>query len=177
MARLPYARTDTPEIQDLVGKIVAGRGEVLHLYQMLLHSPPITDGWLRMMTAVRQETSLPGALRELVIIRIGYLNDAPYEAEQHRPIALREGCSEAQVDALRDWRQHPQLFDDKQQAALALADRMTHDIHVDDASWQSVRDQWDERAIVELVVTIASYNMVSRVIAALDIHSEDPRPA
>jgi alkylhydroperoxidase family enzyme len=176
MARLPYARTDGPAIQDLVGDIVAQRGEVLHLYQMLLHSPPITEGWLRLMTAVRHETSLPGSLRELVIIRIGLLNDAPYEAEQHRPIAIREGCSTGQVDALGDWQRRPELFDEKQQAALALADRMTRDIHVDDATWQIVRRQWDERAIVELVVTIASYNMVSRVLGALDIHSEDPRP-
>jgi alkylhydroperoxidase family enzyme len=176
MARLPYAPTDGPDIQDLVGDIVAQRGEVLHLYQMLLHSPPVTEGWLRMMTAVRHETSLPGSLRELVIIRIGYLNDAPYEAEQHRPIALREGCSEAQVDALRYWRRHSELFDEKQQAVLALADRMTRDIHVDDATWQAVRGQWNEREIVELVVTIASYNMVSRVLTALEIHSGDPRP-
>ena len=175
MARLPYARTDGPEIQDLVGDIVAQRGEVLHLYQMLLHSPPVTEGWLRMMTAVRHETSLPGSLRELVIIRIGYLNDAPYEAEQHRPIALREGCSEAQVDALRDWRQHLDLFDEKQQAALALTDKMTRDVHADDATWETARSQWNERELVELVVTIASYNMVSRVIGTLQIHSEDPR--
>jgi alkylhydroperoxidase family enzyme len=176
MARLPYARTDGPDIQALVADIVAQRGEVLHLYQMLLHSPPITEGWLRMMTAVRHETSLPGSLRELVIIRIGYLNDAPYEAEQHRPIALREGCSEAQVDALRDWGRHLELFDDKQQAALALTDKMTRDIHADDATWQAVRSHWNERELVELVVTIASYNMVSRVIGTLQIHSEDERP-
>ncbi len=91
MARLPYAPTDGADIRDLVGEIVAQRGEVLHLYQMLLHSPPITEGWLRLMTAVRHETSLPGSLRELVIIRIGLLNDAPYGAEQHRPIAICEG--------------------------------------------------------------------------------------
>jgi alkylhydroperoxidase family enzyme len=175
MARLPYARTDTSEIQDLVGDIVAQRGEVLHLYQMLLHSPPITEGWLRMMSAVRHETSLPGSLRELVIIRIGYLNDAPYEAEQHRPIALREGCSEAQVDALRDWRAHTELFDEKQQAALALTDKMTRDVHADDTTWHAAGEHWNERELVELVVTIAAYNMVSRVIGTLQIHSDDPR--
>jgi alkylhydroperoxidase family enzyme len=176
MARLPYARTDGLEIQELVGDIVRQRGEILHLYQMLLHSPPITEGWLRMMTAVRHETSLPGSLRELMIIRIGYLNDAPYEAEQHRPIALREGCTEAQVEALRDWRKHADLFDEKQQAALALTDKMTRDVHADEATWQDVRRQWNERELVELVVTIASYNMVSRVIGTLQIDSEDQRP-
>ena len=176
MARLPYARTDDPGIRDLVGDIVAQRGEVLHLYQMLLHSPPITEGWLRMMSAVRHETSLPGSLRELVIIRIGYLNDAPYEAEQHRPVALREGCSEAQIDALRDWRRHAALFDAQQQAALALTDKITRDVHSDDATWHAARGQFDERGLIELVVTIASYNMVSRVIGTLQIHSEDRRP-
>ena len=175
MARLPYARTDGAEIRDLVGDIVAQRGEVLHLYQMLLHSPSIAAGWLRMMTAVRHETSLPGSHREMVIIRIGYINDAPYEAEQHRPVALREGCSEAQIDGLRDWRQHLDLFDERQQAALALTDKMTRDVHADDATWQAARRHWNERALVELVVTIASYNMVSRVIGTLQIHSDDPR--
>ena len=177
MARLPYARIDRPEIQDLVGEITAQRGEVLHLYQMLLHSPPVTEGWLRFMTAVRQQCILPGTLRELIIIRIALLNHAPYEADQHRPIAIREGCSPDQIDALDDWHRRAELFDEKERAVLALTDRMTRDVEVDEPTWQAVRVHWAEREIVELVVTIASYNMVSRVLAALDIHSDDPRPA
>ena len=38
MAHLPYADLSTPETQPLVQRIVAERGSVLHLYQMLLHS-------------------------------------------------------------------------------------------------------------------------------------------
>jgi AhpD family alkylhydroperoxidase len=176
MARLPYAPLDAPEIRRLIGDIVAQRGEVLHLYQMLLHSPPITDGWLRLMTAVRQQGTLPGRLRELIIIRIALLNDAPYEAEQHRPIAIKEGCTPEQIDALRDWARRPERFAEDEQAVLALTDRMTVDVRVDEATWRAVRARWSEREIVELVVTIASYNMVSRVLATLDIHSEDTRP-
>ena len=91
MARLPYADTGTPEARPLVEKIVAQRGSVLHLYQMLLHSPPLAEGWLAYLTAVRQKLALSGALRELVIMRVAVLNGAPYEAEQHAPIALKEG--------------------------------------------------------------------------------------
>ena len=64
MARIPYADTTTPEAQPLVQKIVAERGTLLHLYQMLLHSPPVAAGWLRYLTAIRQECKLPGAMRE-----------------------------------------------------------------------------------------------------------------
>ena len=49
-----------------------------------------------------QRLALPGDLRELVIMRVAYLNGAPYEADQHAPIALREGVSQAQLDALRE---------------------------------------------------------------------------
>ena len=38
MARIPYADLSHPEAQPLVERIVAERGSVLHLYQMLLHS-------------------------------------------------------------------------------------------------------------------------------------------
>jgi len=95
VARIPYADPDRPEVQDIVRRITAERGSVLHLYRMLLHSPPIAAGWLACFTAIRQQSSLPGDLRELVIMRIAIVNGASYEAEQHAPIALREGLTQA----------------------------------------------------------------------------------
>ena len=100
MARIPYADLNNPEAKPLVERIVAERGQVLHLYQMLLQSPPVASGWLNFLTAIRQKSSLPPALRELVIMRVAVINGAPYEAEQHAPIALREGVTQAQLDEL-----------------------------------------------------------------------------
>ena len=175
MARLPYAALDTPDVQPLVQRIVAERGSVLHLYQMLLHSPPLAEGWLGMMTAVRQRFALPGELRELVILRIAQLNHAPYEADQHRPLALREGLAPAQLDALDAWRDSD-CFTPLQREVLALADGMTRDVQVESALIESLRCRLGERQMVELVATIASYNMVSRFLEALQIHSDD-RPS
>ena len=172
MARIPYADPDRPEVQSIVRQIVAERGRVLHLYQMLLHSPPVVTGWLRYMTAIRHECLLPGDLRELVIMRIAALNGASYEAEQHAPIALREGLSQAQLDALSDW-EGSDVFDSRQRAVLAYADSMTRDIHVPDPVFAAVRAEFDDRQLVELTATIASYNMVSRFLEALQIHSRD----
>ena len=62
MARIPYADLSAPEAQPLVQRIVAERGSVLHLYQMLMHSPPLAEGWLGFMTQVRQKLALSGAL-------------------------------------------------------------------------------------------------------------------
>ncbi|MBL8307691.1 MAG: carboxymuconolactone decarboxylase family protein [Rubrivivax sp.] len=176
MARLPYADLSQldAEGQALVQRIEAERGSVLHLYQMLLHSPPLAAGWLHYLTAVRQQLSIPGALRELIILRVAQLNGAPYEAAQHAPIALKEGVSPAQLDALEGWRESA-LFDASTRAVLALTDAMTRDIHFDAALTVAVRAHLGERATVEVAATIAAYNMVSRFLEALAIDIRDER--
>ena len=175
MARIPYADLSSPAAQPLVQRIVAERGSVLHLYQMLMHSPPLAEGWLGFMTQVRQKLELGGDLRELVIMRIAHLNGAPYEAQQHAPIALKEGLTQAQLDALPAWGESARLFTPLHCDVLRLCDAMTRDVHVEAPLVQAVREHLGERRLVELVATIASYNMVSRFLEALQIHADDPR--
>ncbi|ARP87568.1 carboxymuconolactone decarboxylase family protein [Bordetella genomosp. 9] len=172
MARLPYANLESDEARPLVDRIVAERGSVLLLYQMLLHSPPVASGWLTYLTAIRQLSTLPGALRELVIMRVAILNGAPYEADQHAPIARKEGITEAQLDELDRWETSP-LFDEDQRAALAYTDAMTRHIRVPQEVFDAVRARMGERQVVELTATIAAYNMVSRFLEALQVHTHD----
>jgi AhpD family alkylhydroperoxidase len=172
MARLPYANPDTPRNKPLANRIISERGSILHLYRMLLHSPPLAEGWLTFLTAVRQRLALAGALRELVIMRVAVLNGAKYEADQHAPIALREGVTQRQLDALASW-ESADVYTPLQRAALALTDAMTRDVHVDDRVMDAVREHLSEQETVELVATIAAYNMVSRFLEALAIRSED----
>jgi AhpD family alkylhydroperoxidase len=176
MARVSLADPADPALKPLADRIAAERGEVLELYRVLLHSPPVADGWRALMTAIRQQTTLPGALREMIIVRIAHLNGAGYEAEQHVPIARREGVTPEQLAALADGEPAADLFSAEQRAALALTDAMTGRIRVEGDVWQAVRAIWSEREIVELVATIASYNMVSRFLEALEIHGGPTGP-
>jgi hypothetical protein len=65
MAHLPYAdltQLQDPAAQALVDRIVAERGSVLHLYQMLLHSPPLAQGWLAYLTASTARRTRPRSM-------------------------------------------------------------------------------------------------------------------
>lgn len=174
MARISYADCNSAEAKPLADRIIAERGSVLHLYQMLMHSPPVAEGWLNYLTAIRQKSSLSGALRELIIMRVAQLNNAPYEADQHAPIALAEGVPQAKLDALATWQDCP-LFDADERAVLAYTDAMTHQIQVPDDIFNAVSDLYAPPQLVEVTATIAAYNMVSRFLEALQIHSHDPR--
>lgn len=172
MARIPYADIADADVSALVEQIKTERGgKVLNLYRMLLHSPPVAKGWLGMFTAIRQQTILPGRYRELAILRVAVLNGAEYEFGQHVPFALREGCTRAQVDAVRAGPDDP-AFDARDRVVLAYTDAMTREIRVEDGLFGEAKRMFTERELVELTATIAGYNLVSRFLEALGIDHE-----
>ncbi len=167
MARISYPDPNNPEIAPLVERIKGERGKLFNLYGMLLHSPPVAEGWLAFLTAIRQKCSLPGRIRELVIMRIAVINGAEVEFRAHARFALEEGISQLQIDALRDGTLD--LFDDLERGVLAYSESMTRDVHVPDAVFEAVKIHFNERELVELTATIAAYNLVSRFLEALQI--------
>jgi 4-carboxymuconolactone decarboxylase len=174
MARVSYIDGDgRPELGELVGRIRgARRGSLIKLYQLLLHSPALAESWLNHNNAVRWKNELSGRLRELMIIRVAHLNGATYVFRQHVPeLALAEGLTRAECDAITDWR-NTEAFDPAERAALAYADAMTLEVAVPDAVFDVLRAHFDERHIVELTVLIGTYNMQTRVLCALQIDPE-----
>ncbi|HSO08080.1 MAG TPA: carboxymuconolactone decarboxylase family protein [Pelomicrobium sp.] len=169
MARLPLVNEQThPDRAELIGRIRAERGKLLNLYGTLLHSPPVAEGWLKLLTAVRQQASLAGDVRELAILRVALINHADYEFRTHVPFALKEGITQAQIDALETWAQCG-LFDARLAAVLAYVDSMTREIHVPDAVFEPLRAHFGAQELVELTVTVAAYNMVSRFLEAMQV--------
>jgi 4-carboxymuconolactone decarboxylase len=167
--RVPPVEPGTrPELAGIERGILAERGRVSLLYQVLLNSAPIAEGWEKMLSAVRNRSSLPASLRELVILRVAVLNGASYEFDAHRPHAEQAGVSRQKIDALREERLGAQ-FTLEERAVLELTDAMTRDIRVPDDLFDSLRQHFDARGLVDLVATVAAYNMVSRFLVALNI--------
>ena len=177
MPRLPYKPDAAAGPDEIVAAIRARRGgTLLHLDRQLLYSPALAVAWNQMMGTVRTGLALPARLREIAICAVATVNGAPYEFHHHAPVLLGAGGSVAQVDALADVDaalERSDVFDAAELATLELAVEMTRHVHVDDATFDAARAALgDDAQLVELVATIAAYNMVSRVIVALGIEPE-----
>jgi alkylhydroperoxidase family enzyme len=174
MARISYVEeADHPELAEQISRIKAGRkGSLINVYKLLLHCPDLAQTWFDHNGAVRWKTLLSGRLREIVIIRIAHLNGVAYVLGQHVPdLALAEGLTLAECEALVDWRASS-LFDPRERAALAYADAMTLSTSVPDDVFAAVRRHFNDREIVELSVLIGTYIMHNRVMKALAIDLE-----
>lgn len=167
--RVPLVQPGTrAELAEVESRILAERGRVSVLYQVLLNSAPIASGWERMLTAVRNQTGVPADLRELMILRVAVLNGASFEFDAHVPHAERAGVSAEKIAALRE-TPLPAVFAPLERLVIELTDAMTRDIVVPDALMERLRQHFDAKGMVETVATVAAYNMVSRLLVALKV--------
>ena len=173
-ARVPLVAAGAdPRLAELERRISAARGRISPLYQALLNSAPIAEGWEALLTAVRTTTSLRADLRELVILRIAVLNRAPYEFEAHVPHAHGAGLAEAKIDGTKVGATSS-TYNELERAVLAYTDAMTRHVEVSDALFETVAQHFDVKTLIELTAAIAAYNMVSRFLVALRIGMERP---
>lgn len=171
MARLPYVAPPgavTDRIRERRG------GTLTALDGMLLHSPEFADGWNGMLGAVRGKSTLPADIRELAILVVAARNGADYEWVAHEPLARQAGLSDPAIDSIRAGSSGSGAgLSPAQAAALAFAGASTVGVAVPDDVFDGVRAHFSEREILELTVTVAAYNMVSRVLVALEVRPGD----
>lgn len=185
MRIVPYLPADIDSPQPLVDEIRQRRGgELLHLDRMLLHSPPLATGWNTMMAQIRHHLSIPAKLRELIMCCVALLNGAEYEFYQHAPCYVTAGGRDAELVALRaalmtlDAQAQTvaldgDLFTETEQDVVSLTIQSTRHIVVQDELKRRLVLSLGAQQLVELVSVVASYNMVSRFLVALDISHHD----
>ncbi len=174
MTRLPLLKDSDERTHSSTAQSVRQRrgGGLISLDRALLYSAPVAAGWNSMFGALRTGCKLDGKLRELAICRVGQLTRSQYEYDQHAPVALECGATQAQLDALPVWSLSP-LFSATEKAVLAYAEAMTCQVQVPDLVFAAVNSALnDDQSLVELTATIAGYNMVSRFLEAMQITQE-----
>ena len=177
MPAIPY-RTVFDGAAEPVAAAIRDRrdGLLLNLDRMLLHSPAIAEGWSALMGPIRNAGRISARHRELAICAVTFMNQADYESYRHAALLIAAGGSDAQVAALADVGAactDATLFDDAERAVLALAVDSTRDVAIRPATMVAVRAAFaTPDAVLELMMIIAAYNMVSRVLVGLEVDIE-----
>jgi alkylhydroperoxidase family enzyme len=175
---IPYKPDDDQigpkELVDAIRSRRAG-GKLLNLDRILLHSAAYAKGWNGLFAAIRGQLALPPKLRETAIMAVGALNQADYEWVQHESEYLKAGGTQAQLAALKNVAaaaKNDKLFDEAERATLVLTEEMTRSIKVSDATMKRIRKQLPLDQVIELIGTIAGYNMASRFLVATGVELE-----
>lgn len=175
--KIPYAPStappdSSPETQAIYSRIAARRDPrpLIPLDLALLHNPTIADGYNTLLGAIRAQSSFPLHLAELAICYIAVLNTAVYEWTAHAPIALKAGAKREALQAvLKGDVKNPEVLTEAEREVLEFTRQSTKNVKVEDEVMEKLKGRWNDQQVMELTITVAGYNMVSRFLVALDV--------
>ncbi len=144
---------------------------ILNIHRVVGQAPKMLRAQATYATAMREESSLPRDLQELLILRIAQVNGSEYEQSVHRSIAMAHGVSAEQIGTLTTWRD-ASFFDERERAALGFVEQAASTGEVDDAVFAATRAIFSAQEIVEIAALVAWYVGNSRLVRALRIAPE-----
>jgi 4-carboxymuconolactone decarboxylase len=162
---------EDPILAEMFKRIRESRGHVLNIHRVVGLAPKMLRAQASYARALREDSSLPRDLQELLILRIAQVNDSAYEQSVHRPIAIACGAPAAKIDALPSWDASA-VFTPRERAALGFVDQAARSGAVDDGVFQALRQTFSPQEIVELAALVAWYVGNSRFVRALQIAVE-----
>ena len=147
-------------------------GEVLGVWSTCANAPRLCNAWLEFTDYLLRESSLPIRDRELLILRIGYLNQGAYEWAAHRGLALSVGISE---DELKDITigSSADNWSEWDSALLKAAEELHEAALVSEETWATLSRQYDKRQMMEVVFTVGQYNLVAMYLNSLGVQFEE----
>jgi len=143
-------------------------------FRMFAHTPEVGAATLQLVFALLTETALDPVLRELVILRVAQRCECQYAWVQHVAIARGAGVADAQIAALERGEAPPAIFDERSSAAFAVADNVLANCRASDHTFDRARVLFSPRELVELLLLIGYFRMISGVMTTLDVEVESP---
>jgi alkylhydroperoxidase family enzyme len=146
----------------------------LAIFQVLLNHPTLARGFNDLLATMLWHGKLDTRLRELAIMRIGWLTASDYEWTQHWRVATGLGVPEDDLLGVRDWQAH-NGFGAADRAALNAVDDVVRDGAISAESWAACeRDlSTDPEVLIELVTAIGAWRMVASILHSLRVPLED----
>ncbi|HXW85614.1 MAG TPA: carboxymuconolactone decarboxylase family protein [Candidatus Binataceae bacterium] len=174
--RVPFRDFSTlsPEDREM-GERSKVNGKVVNIFATLLQHPKLARAWTRFAGYIlSQENTVPAREREIAILRIGWLNQAQYEWEQHVRIGKGAGLTDQDIEKIT---KGPKAGWDRHEAALVQAcDDLFENSVVSDETWKTLSERYNTQQLMDAVFTIGQYNLVSWALNSLGVPLDDYLP-
>lgn len=168
MARVPYVDPHPPK--DLLQEMPLSDSNITRALSNSRNAAYYSGAMARY---IRNHSSVDPRLREMAIIQVGYLARSAYEYVHHLEIGLASGVTEADIRAIADETAGRQTsLDPVARTVLRAAREMTDGVAVTDETFAALRETFDDERLVDLLMAIANYNGVVRILESLAVDVE-----
>ena len=172
------ARVDTLSVEESLKRAeevgILPQLAELNIFRTLLRHPKLAKVVSDLLMMLLSDgNQLDARLRELLIMRIGWVTTCDYEWTQHWPIAKLFGLSEEELLAVREWRS-ADCFDAADQAVLAATDDTLQHGRILDETWEQCMAAIEQpEVLLELCVAIGAWRLISQLARSTGVELEE----
>ncbi|MBF7731240.1 carboxymuconolactone decarboxylase family protein [Pseudomonas sp. N040] len=170
MARIPYP---DPQQLDARAQAILAKLPALNIFRMLGHNSGVLEGITVLGNALLLEGKLDPILREIAIIRTGLLRNSRYEVHQHERIGQQLGMSAELLAAIHEGPQ-ASAFSEVQRQVMRLTEDIARNSRASDLTLKPLAARLSQAELLELLVCVGFYTMISDLLNTLDIEIESP---
>ncbi len=168
MARLPYLEPHqvAEQYRDMLSRNT-------NLHKLLVNSPDMARAFSGLGGYIRNKSKLDTRLRELAILQVGWIEKSEYEFTHHVKIGKEFGVTDADIEGLiAETAGKPSNLEPLVKAVLKGAREMVRNLAMSEATFAEIKKELSDEHMVDLVLTIAFYCAVVRVLATMQIDNE-----
>jgi alkylhydroperoxidase family enzyme len=152
-------------------------GRTYNVLATVVRHPDLLERWSAFAGHVLGPTStLSPRDREILILRIGWLNRSEYEFGQHVLFARRAGMSDPEIERVKEGAGAPG-WTALESALCRAADDLHRDGKVSDDTWRALAAHYDEKQLLDVVFTVGQYNLVSWALNSIGVELDEGVPA
>jgi 4-carboxymuconolactone decarboxylase len=133
-----------------------------------MRNPDLTRVHSPFVSYMKTSSCLPVRHREIAILRTAWNCGADYQWEMHTRIGLDCGLSRAEIDRIPAGPESPEWSDDEINVLRAV-DELHSTCRVADKTWAGLRNQYDERQLIEFLVLAGNYRTIAYVMNGVGI--------
>lgn len=144
----------------------------LNIFRVLLRHPWLAKRINDLLMTLIFKGKLDGRLRELIIMRLGWITKSDYEWTQHWRVATQLGIDPEDLLACRDWK-NSDRFGETERAVLQATDETVAVGFISAETWERCASQISgTEELLEMVAAIGNWRMISSILRSLEIPVE-----
>ena len=140
-----------------------------NIYKTLAHDPELYERWSGLGQYLLNGSTLPPRDREIVILRMGWLCQSPYEWSQHARIAKASvQMTDAETHKIAEGAAALGLSD-FERVLIRMVDELRYEAKISDATWAALRAKYSVEQTIDAIFTAGQYQLVSMALNSLGV--------
>lgn len=151
--------------------VFLGRKEVPDVLELMSLHPTAFLPWLYFASRLMPYGKLPARIRELIILRVGWLCRCRYEWGQH--IEIGQKMARLSDEDILNIALHPEAFpDSREQTAIRACDELIRQHFISTDTIHSLKKHFNKTLILEIMLLTGHYQMLAGILNSSGLELE-----